>query len=268
MRPQDKKQPQDKNSPWQILIEIVNRFIALLRRMQQPKEDKNLPFQIVHRFIALVRLTHRSESARKSSNIMFSDDELVIISHLEQAATDLRCANPEIISQAKKILSESAFVPKLADYKRHLLACVELLLIEAKARQKNPALYDFLYQGTLWYYHNHSELPKEVVQEIAEYLAYGNPYESNEEAQEEEKYFEEVIDYFMKRPSSVDEFVREKIQQLPDYERNDFLSSKSVKNWTAKWHAEYCKVHAHVSMHTFQNAVSKLRKELKKEVVD
>jgi hypothetical protein len=268
MRTQDKKQPQDKNSPWQILIEIVNRFIALLRRMQQPKEDKNLPFQIVHRFIALVRLTHRSESARKSSNIMFSDDELVIISHLEQAATDLRCANPEIISQAKKILSESAFVPKLADYKRHLLACVELLLIEAKARQKNPALYDFLYQGTLWYYHNHSELPKEVVQEIAEYLAYGNPYESNEEAQEEEKYFEEVIDYFMKRPSSVDEFVREKIQQLPDYERNDFLSSKSVKNWTAKWHAEYCKVHAHVSMHTFQNAVSKLRKELKKEVVD
>ena len=58
-------------------------------------QDKNLPFQIVHRFIALVRLTHRSESARKSSNIMFSDDELVIISHLEQAATDLRCANPE-----------------------------------------------------------------------------------------------------------------------------------------------------------------------------
>ena len=95
----------------------------------QPQQDKNLPFQIVHRFIALVRRTHRSESARKSSNIMFSDDELLIISHLEQAATDLRCANPEIISQAKKILSESPFVPKVSNYKRHLLACVELLLI-------------------------------------------------------------------------------------------------------------------------------------------
>ena len=235
--------------------------------MQQP-QDKNLPFQIVHRFIALVRLTHRSESARKSSNIMFSDDELLIISHLEQAATDLRCANPEIISQAKKILSESPFVPKVSNYKRHLLACVELLLIEAKARQKNPALYDFLYPGTLWYYHNHSELPKEVVQEIAEYLAYGNPYESNEDAQKADKLFEEVITYLEKRPSSVDEFVREKYHQMPDYERNDFLSSKSVKNWTAKWHAEYCKVKKHVSIRTFQTRVSELRKELKKEVVN
>ena len=235
--------------------------------MQQP-QDKNLPFQIVHRFIALVRLTHRSESARKSSNIMFSDDELLIISHLEQAATDLRCANPELIEQAKQILSDSPFVPEVSNYKRHLLACVELLLIEAKARQKNPALYDFLYQGTLWYYHNHSELPKEVVGEIAEYLAYGNPYESNEEAQKADKLFEEVITYLEKRPSSVDEFVREKYHQMPDYERNDFLSSKSVKNWTAKWHAEYCKVKKHVSIRTFQTRVSELRKELKKEVVN
>jgi len=234
----------------------------------RPQQDKNLPFQIVHRFIALVRLTHRSESARKSSNIMFSDDELLIISHLEQAATDLRCANPEIISQAKQILSDSPFVPKVSNYKRHLLACVELLLIEVKARQKNPALYDFLYQGTLWYYHNHSELPKEIVQEIAEYLAYGNPYESNEEAQKADKLFEEVIACLEKRPSSVEAFVREKYHQMPDYERNDFLSSKSVKNWTAKWHAEYCKVKKHVSIRTFQTRVSELRKELKKEVVN
>jgi hypothetical protein len=235
--------------------------------MQQP-QDKNLPFQIVHRFIALVRLTHRSESARKSSNIMFSDDELLIISHLEQAATDLRCANPELIEQAKKILSESPFVPKVSNYKRHLLACVELLLIEVKARQKNPALYDFLYPGTLWYYHNHSELPKEIVGEIAEYLAYGNPYESNEDAQKADKLFEEVITYLEKRPSSVEAFIREKYHQMPDYERNDFLSSKSVKNWTAKWHAEYCKVKKHVSIRTFQTRVSELRKELKKEVVN
>jgi hypothetical protein len=199
---------------------------------------------------------------------MFSDDELLIISHLEQAATDLRCANPEIISQAKKILSESPFVPKVSNYKRHLLACVELLLIEVKARQKNPALYDFLYQGTLWYYHNHSELPKEVVGEIAEYLAYGNLYESPEKAKKADEYLEQVIAYLEKRPSSVEAFIREKYHQMPDYERNDFLSSKSVKNWTAKWHAEYCKVKKHVSIRTFQTRVSELRKELKKEVVN
>jgi len=227
-------------------------------------QDKNLPFQIVHRFIALVRLTHRSESARKSSNIMFSDDELVIISHLEQAATDLRCANPELIEQAKKILSESAFVPKLADYKRHLLACVELLLIEVRARLKNPALYDFLYSGTLWFFHNRSELPNELVQEIQHYLTFGNPYLSPEEEQKQDKLFEEIIAYSEKRPSSVDEFIREKIQQMPDYERNDFLSSKSVKNWTAKWHAEYCKVHAHVSKRSFENRVYEVRKEERK----
>jgi len=236
--------------------------------MQQP-QDKNLPFQIVHRFIALVRLTHRSESARESSNIMFSDDELLIISHLEQAATDLRIANPELIEQAKKILSESAFVPKLADYKRHLLACVELLLIEVRARLKNPALYDFLYnEGELWFYHNRDKLPKEVVGEIAEYLTYGAPYLSPEEAQKADEYLEEVIAYLEKRPSSVEAFIREKYHQMPDYERNDFLSSKSVKNWTAKWHAEYCKVKKHVSIRTFQTRVSELRKELKKEVVN
>jgi hypothetical protein len=245
---------------------ILSNIPQTLTTMQT--QDKGLPFQIIHRFIALVRLTHRSESARKSSNIMFSDDELVIISHLEQAATDLRCANPEIISQAKKILSESPFVPKVSNYKRHLLACIELLLIEAKARQKNPALYDFLYQGTLWYYHNHSELPKEVVGEIAEYLAYGNLYESPEKAQKADEYLEQVIAYLEKRPSSVEAFIREKYHQMPDYERNDFLSSKSVKNWTAKWHAEYCRVKKHVSIRTFQTRVSELRKELKKEVVN
>jgi len=235
----------------------------------QPQQDKNLPFQIVHRFIALVRLTHRSESARKSSNIMFSDDELLIISHLEQAATDLRTANPELIEQAKKILSESPFVPKVSNYKRHLLACVELLLIEVRARLKNPALYDFLYnEGELWFYHNRDKLPKEVVQEIAEYLTYGAPYLSLEEAQKADEYLEEVIAYLEKRPSSVEAFIREKYHQMPDYERNDFLSSKSVKNWTAKWHAEYCKVKKHVSIRTFQTRVSELRKELKKEVVD
>jgi len=245
---------------------MLSKIPQTLTTMQT--QDKKLPFELILFFINCVKLTHRRESERKSSNIMFSDDELLIISHLEQAATDLRCANPEIISQAKKILSESPFVPKVSNYKRHLLACVELLLIEVKARQKNPALYDFLYQGTLWYYHNHSELPKEVVGEIAEYLAYGNPYESNEEAQKADKLFEEVITYLEKRPSSVEAFIREKYHQMPDYERNDFLSSKSVKNWTAKWHAEYCKVKKHVSIRTFQTRVSELRKELKKEVVN
>ena len=239
--------------------------------MQQP-QDKNLPFQIVHRFIALVRRTHRSESARKSSNIMFSDDELLIISHLEQAATDLRCANPEIISQAKKILSESSFVSEVSDFKRHLLACLELLLIEVRARQKNPALYDFLYSGTLWFFHNRSELPNEIVQEIAEYLTYGAPYLTPEEAQKADEYLEEVVTYFMKRPLSVDEFVREKYHQMPDYERNDFLHSRNVKNWTAKWYAEYVRVQKHVSVRSFQNRVSELRKaereRLKKELVD
>ena len=260
MRPQDKKQPQDKNSPWQILIEIVNRFIALLRRMQQP-QDKNLPFQLIHRFINFVKLTHRSESERESRNMKFSDNELVIILHLEQAATDLRCAKPELIEQAKKILSESPFVPEVADFKRHLLACVELLLIEVKARQKNPELYDSLYQGTLWYFHNRDKLPKEVVGEIELYLAFGSPYKTPEEEQEEEKYFEEVIDYFMKRPLSVEAFIREKIQQMPDHERNDFLSAPKVKDWIAKWHDEYVKLHTHVSMDSFQNRVYEVRKE-------
>ena len=173
------------------------------------QQDKNLPFQIIHRFIHFVKLTHCSESARESGNMKFRDDELVIISHLEQAATDLRCANPEMISQAKKILSESAFVPEVSDSKRYLLACIELLLIEVRARQKNPALYDFLYSHTLWYYCNRDKLPKEVVKEIADYLAYGNPYQSPEDAKKADEYFDETIAYFMKRPSSVDEFVRE-----------------------------------------------------------
>jgi hypothetical protein len=264
-QPQDKKQPQDKNSPWQILIEIVNRFIAFARRMQQPK-GKKLPFQLIHRFIDFVKLTHRSESARESSNIMFSDNELVIISHLEQAATDLRCANPELIEQAKQILAKSSFVSEVSDFKRHLLACVELLLIEAKERQKNPAIYDSLYQGTLWYFHNRDELPKEVVREIELYLAYGNPYQTPEEEQEEEKYFEEVIDYFMKRPLSVKAFIREKIQQMPDYERRDFISSQNVKDWISKWYAEYCKVHARVSMDSFENRVYEVRKEERERI--
>jgi hypothetical protein len=264
-QPQDKKQPQDKNSPWQILIEIVNRFIALLRRMQQP-QDKNLPFQLIHRFINFVKLTHRSESERESRNMKFSDKELVIILHLEKAATDLRCANPELLEQAKQILAKSSFVSEVSDFKRHLLACVELLLIEVKARQKNPELYDPLYQGTLWYFHNRDKLPKEVVGEIELYLAFGSPYKTPEEEQEEEKYFEEVIDYFMKRPLSVDEFIREKIQQLPDYERKDFLYSGSIKRWISEWHAEYCKVHAHVSKRSFENRVYEVRKEERERI--
>jgi hypothetical protein len=232
-------------------------------------QDKKLPFQIIHRFIQFVKLTHRSQSVRKSSN-MFSDDELVIISHLEQAATDLRCANPELITQAKKILSESSFVPRR--FKRYLLGSLELLLIEVKARRKNPAVYDFLYNdGELWYFHNRSELPKEIVKEtelhlIELYLAFGNPYQSPEEAQKEEKKFEEIISYSEKRPLSVEAFIREKIQQMPDYERKDFLYSKRVKHWIADWHAEYVKVHAHVSMHSFQNMVSEVRKELKERI--
>jgi hypothetical protein len=235
------------------------------------QQDKNLPFQIIHRFIHFVRQTHRSESARESS-MKFSDDELVIISHLEQAATDLRCANPELIAQAKKIISESSFVPEVSDSKRFLLACIELLLIEVRARQKNPALYDFLFSGTLWFYYNRDKLPNEVVKEIADYLAYGNPYQSPEDAKKSDEYLDETIAYFMKRPLSVDEFVREKYHEMPDYERKDFLHSKSVKNWTAKWYAEYVKVQKHVSVRSFQNRVSELRKaereRLKKELVD
>jgi hypothetical protein len=235
------------------------------------QQDKNLPFQLIHRFIHFVKVTHRSESARESSN-MFSDDELVIISHLEQAATDLRCANPELISQAKEILSKSAFVPEVSDSKRFLLACVELLLVEVRARQKNPELYDFLYSGTLWFFHNRDKLPNEVVKEIADYLAYGNPYQSPEDAKKADEYLDETIAYFMKRPLSVDEFVREKYHEMPDYERKDFLNSRNAKNWTAKWYAEYVKVQKHVSVRSFQNRVSELRKaereRLKKEVLD
>jgi len=236
------------------------------------QQDKNLPFQIIHRFIALVRLTHRSEGTRKSSDMMFSDDELVIISHLEQAETDLRCANPELIEQAKQILAKSPFVPELANFKRHLLASIELLLIEVRARQKNPAIYDFLYPGTLWFFHNRSELPNELGKEIADYLVYGDPYQSPEDAKKADEMFEETIAYFMKPPSSVEKFILEKIQQMPENERKDFLDSRSVKNWTAKWHAEYCKVKKHVSLHSFQTRVSEVRKaereRLKKEVLD
>jgi hypothetical protein len=231
-------------------------------------QDKKLPFQLIHRFIHFVKLTHRSQSVRKSSN-MFNNDELVIISHLEQAATDLRCAKPKVITQAKKILSESSFVPRR--FKRYLLGSLELLLIEVKARRKNPAVYDFLYNdGELWYFHNRSELPKEIVKEtelylIELYLAFGNPYQSPEEEQKKEKEFGEFIAHSEKRPLSVKAFIREKIQQMPDYERNDFIYSKRVKHWIADWHAEYVKVHAHVSMDSFQNRVYEVRKELKEQ---
>jgi len=60
-------------------------------------------------------------------------------------------------------------------------------------------------------------------------------------------------------------FIREKIQQMPDYERRDFISSQNVKDWISKWHDEYCKVHAYVSMHSFQNMVSEVRKEERKK---
>jgi len=68
----------------------------------------------------------------------------------------------------------------------------------------------------------------------------------------------------MKRPLSVDEFVREKYHEMPDYERKDFLSSPNVKDWIAKWHAEYCEVHAHVSKRSFENRVYEVRKEERK----
>jgi hypothetical protein len=227
-------------------------------------QDKKLPFQLIHRFIHFVKLTHCSESARESSN-MFRDNELAIILHLEQAATDLRRAKPKVISQAKEILAKSAFVPEVSNCKRYLLACVELLLIEARARQKNPVIYDSLYQGRLWYYCNRDKLPEEAVKEIELYLAFGNPYESIEEAQKAEKEFEEFIADSEKRPLSVKAFIREKVWQLPDYKRKDFLYSKKVKHWIADLHAEYVKVHAHVSMDSFQNRVYEVRKELKEQ---
>jgi len=132
-------------------------------------QDKKLPFELILFFINFVKLTHRRESERKSSNIMFSDDELVIIAHLEQAVADLRCTNPELLEQAKRILAESPYVPSDC-FRRSLLASTELLLIEVRARQKNPALYDFLYSDTLWYFHNRDRLPYEVVKEIDHYL--------------------------------------------------------------------------------------------------
>jgi hypothetical protein len=225
-------------------------------------QDKKLPFQLIHRFIHFVKLTHCSESARESS-VKFSDDELVIISHLEQAATDLRRAKPKVISQAKQIISESSFVP-VSECKRYLLACIELLLIEVRARQKNPALYDFLYSHTLWYYCNRDKLPKEAVKEIELYLAFGKPYESLEDAQKAEKEFEEIVADSEKSPLSVKEFIREKVWQLPDYKRKDFLRSKKVKHWIADWHAEYVKVHAYVSPRTFQTRLYEVKKEERK----
>jgi hypothetical protein len=79
-------------------------------------------------------------------------------------------------------------VPESADFKQCLLALIELLLIEAKQRQKNPALYDSLYQGgTLWYYYNRDRLPNEVVQEIDYYLAYDGFYLNPEETQKKKK---------------------------------------------------------------------------------
>jgi hypothetical protein len=164
-------------------------------------QDKKLPFQIIRRFIDSVRQTHRSERARESSD-MFSDDELVIVLHLEAAATDLRFAKPELLTKAKEILTKSPYVPESADFKQCLLALIELLLIEAKQRQKNPALYDSLYQGgTLWYYYNRDRLPNEVVQEIDYYLAYDGFYLSPEDAQKKKKKekFEEIVAYSEKQ---------------------------------------------------------------------
>jgi acetyl esterase/lipase len=84
--------------------------------------------------------------------------------------------------------------------------------------------------------------------------------------------FEEIVTHSEKRLLSVDEFVRKKYHEMPDYERKDFMNSRNVKNWTAKWYAEYVKVQKHVSVRSFQNRVSELRKaereRLKKEVAD
>ena len=229
-------------------------------------QDKKLPFQIIRRFIDSVRQTHRSERARESSD-MFSDDELVIVLHLEAAATDLRFAKPELLTKAKEILTKSPYVPESADFKQCLLALIELLLIEAKQRQKNPALYDFLYQGgTLWYYYNRDRLPKEVVQEIDYYLAYDGFYLSPEDAKKADEMFEQITAYSGKSPLSVEAFIRGKIQQMPDYERNDFIFSKRVRHWIEKWYAEYCAVAVkkQVSIRSFENRVYEVRKEERK----
>ena len=228
-------------------------------------QDKKSPFQLIHRVISPIKQTHRSESARESSDI-FSDEELVIVLHLEAAATDLRCAKPELIAQAKKILFKFYYVPEGADFRRCLLACIELLLIEAKQRQKNPALYDSLYLGTLWYFHNRDRLPNEVVKEIDYYLAYDGFYLSPEDAKKADEMFEQITAYSEKSPLSVEAFIREKIQQMPDYKRNDFIFSKRVRHWIEKWYAEYCAlaVKKQVSIRSFENRISELRKEERK----
>ena len=165
---------------------MLSKIPQTLTTMQT--QDKKLPFVLILFFIDSAKPAHRRESERKSSNIMFSDDELVIIAHLEQAATDLRCANPELLEQAKRILAESPYVPS-DSFRRSLLASTELLLIEVRARQKNPALYDFLYSDTLWYFHNRDRLPYEVVKEIDHYLISHYP----------EKYSPPLFDAFWRK---------------------------------------------------------------------
>ncbi len=224
----------------------------------QTKDKK--PFSIILRFIDFVKQTHRSESTR-----LFNDAELVVISHLEQAATDLRQANIKVIQRAKKIIAQSSFVPETAECRRFLLAAIELLLIEARARQRNPTLYDFLYRDTLWFYHNRNELPNEIAKEINDYLAYGSPYQSPEEAQKADETFAEIVQYHSQKPLNVEEFICMKIEQIPRHEYNDFIASRNVKDWIAKWHAEYVETYAYVSLRSFQNRISEIKRRLKAE---
>ncbi len=222
------------------------------------------PFQIIHRFIDSVKQRHRSESVRKSGNMnFFSDDELLVIAHLEQAATDLRCANIELIQRAKEILSQSPAVTSYGEFRRYLLGCVELLLVEATARQRNPALYDFLHHDRLWYFDNMDALPAKVRGEIAYYLAYGSPDTTPEEERKLHKKFNKIVEYFRGRHLGVKEFIYEKVRQMPDHELRDFISSRDMNDLIVKWHGEYVDTYTSVSMHSFENRACEVKRELR-----
>jgi hypothetical protein len=109
-------------------------------------------------------------------------------------------------------------------------------------------------------------LPNEVVQEIDYYLAYDGFYLSPEDAKKADEMFEQITAYSGKSPLSVEAFIRGKIQQMPDYERNDFIFSKRVRHWIEKWYAEYCAVAVkkQVSIRSFENRVYEVRKEERK----
>ena len=239
-----------------------------MRTQDKKSSQDEKPFQIIHRFIASVKEAHRFESVRKSGNMnFFSDDELLVIAHLEQAANDVRHANIKLIQRAKKIISKSSFMPVPGNpyYKRFLLGAIELLLIEAKIRKRNPALYDFLYHDTLWYFDNKDKIPVKIKNEIDIYLTEGFPYETPDDDRKLYEEFKEIVEYYKQRPLSVKEFIYEKIRQMPDYQRNDFISSRNVKDLVVKWYDEYVKAYTRVSMHTFENRACEVKRKLRKE---